>query len=267
MKPDLESLLINAPAGSIKMNGPDIPDEERLYQLNIYHRTNDAFSLHQLQSLYGRVNEDQDRTIIGYIYGRSVLDVGAGYGTLAKRLQDSGFETCPIEPNSNMREKAWDWYGLEELPISIYETPFDENSFDTVILRECVEHLDMPRVMREIRRICRRRVLIFQTNLNPYIASIRMVLGHKEYNPQDLQYYSRCLKEFGFSKQTTLYRDIFAFPLSGGYISRQLVPHHPGIEGTVLELDNILTRFTDRMGLTRYLSWRFLLQADRSSLD
>ncbi|MCU0631894.1 MAG: class I SAM-dependent methyltransferase [Methanolinea sp.] len=238
-------------------------DEEDLYRLHIYHRTDHEHSYRQLQSLYGRVNADQDVTILKQVYGKRVLDVGAGYGNLSRRLLDSGFESYAIEPNRAVREVAMAWHSVEELPYSIYQTPFKNGFFDTVILRECVEHLDMPKAMKEISRICRKRVLIFQTNLNPLISGLRGILGHQEYNPQKLRYYENCAAFYGFSSQTVQFRDILAFPLSGGYVSHQLVPRERFLEESIMKTDAILSQFLRKLRIDSMVSWRFLLVADK----
>jgi SAM-dependent methyltransferase len=241
---------------------PTRMSEEEIYRLNIYHRMDDDNSAAQLHSLYGKVNEDQDRDIITRVKGRRVLDVGAGYGTLSRRLMDAGFQVTPIEPNPHTRETAKRWYDVDELPYGIYETPFGDGSFDTVILRECVEHLDFARALGEIRRIDRGRVLVFQTNLNPVISLARMRIGHEEFNPRKLDYYRKNLAAAGFSEQEVIFRDPLTFPLSGGYHARQLLPRISSLEDAALEVDHGLTRVLRFLGLAPLFCWRYLLVAD-----
>ncbi len=237
--------------------------EEDLYRLNIYHSSDENHSKKQLHSLYGLVNEDQDRLIISTVHGNRVLDVGAGYGTLSRRLRDAGFAITAIEPNPHTREIAKKWNDINELPYGIYETPFEDNYFDTVILRECVEHLDIPAAMGEISRICKRRVLIFQTNLNPLITLARKRIGHEEFNPQKLPYYQTQLVNAGFKTQTVIFRDPLAFPLSGGYHARQLVPRYPSVEHAVLSLDKMITRMFFIPKVASLFCWRYLLISDK----
>ena len=237
--------------------------EEDLYRLNIYHSSDENHSKKQLHSLYGLVNEDQDRLIISTVHGNRVLDVGAGYGTLSRRLRDAGFAITAIEPNPHTREIAKKWNDINELPYGIYETPFEDNYFDTVILRECVEHLDIPAAMGEISRICKRRVLIFQTNLNPLIMLARKRIGHEEFNPQKLPYYQIQLVNAGFKTQTVIFRDPLAFPLSGGYHARQLVPRYPSVEHAVLSLDKMITRMFFIPKVASLFCWRYLLISDK----
>ena len=237
--------------------------EEELYRLNIYHEADDDHSEMQLHSLYGLVNEDQDREIIIAVHGKKVLDVGAGYGTLSRRLKDAGFEVTAIEPNPHTRKLAKKWNDVDELPHGIYQTPFEDNYFDTVILRECVEHLDFPQATQEINRVCNTRVIIFQTNLNPLITLARKRIGHEEFNPQKLPYYQNNLEKAGFLKQKVLFRDPLAFPLSGGYHTNQLVPCRQAIERFVLSFDTTLNRFLRFTHLSSLICWRYLLIADK----
>jgi SAM-dependent methyltransferase len=237
--------------------------EEELYRLNIFHASDDDYSRIQLQSLYGLINEDQDREIIGAMSGKNVLDVGAGYGTLSRRMKDAGFCVTAIEPNPLTRKLAKQWNDIDELPYGIYQTPFQDNCFDTVILRECVEHLDFAEALKEIGRICSLRVLVFQTNLNPVITLARKRIGHKEFNPQKLAYYQKNLADAGFAMQKVIFRDPLAFPLSGGYHTSQLVPRNHRIEHMVFSIDRVVTRALRFTGLLPFLSWRYLLIADK----
>lgn len=237
--------------------------EEELYRLNIYHSSDENHSEKQLHSLYGLVNEDQDRLIISSVHGKRVLDVGAGYGTLSRRLREAGLAVTAIEPNPKTREIARKWNNVDELPYGMYETPFDNNYFDTVILRECVEHLDIPAALGEITRICNRRVLVFQTNLNPLITLARKRIGHEEFNPQKLDYYRKQLEDAGFKKQTVMFRDPLAFPLSGGYHARQLVPRNTWAEHAVLSFDKAATELLRITRTAPLFCWRYLLIADK----
>jgi len=242
---------------------PTQMSEEELYRLNIFHESDDGYSEKQLHSLYGRVNKDQDGEIIGAVFGKRVLDVGAGYGTLSRRLKDAGFRVTAIEPNPHTRELARKWNGVDELPYGIYQTPFEDNEFDTIILRECVEHLDFGEALKEINRICNTRVLVFQTNLNPLITIARKRIGHEEFNPQKLDYYRQNLAGLGFPKQTVIFRDPLAFPLSGGYHTWQIVPRSPAIERLVVLVDKLMVKAMRLTGISRLFCWRYLLIADK----
>jgi hypothetical protein len=86
-----------------------------------------------------------------------------------------------------------------------------------------------------------------------------------EFNPRRLDYYQRNLAGAGFQEQEVIFRDSFAFPLSGGYHARQLVPRIPSVETAVLDLDHALTRVLRFLGVASIFCWRYLLVADSSS--
>ena len=117
--------------------------------------------------------------------------------------------------------------------------------------------------MQEIKRICNGRVLVFQTNLNAYVSAMRIRVRHEEYNPRDLKYYQKCLNRCGYTEQDVIYRDVLAFPLSGGYQHRQLVPRNKSIERAVVKLDTGITRVCNALNITRIFGWRYLLTADQ----
>lgn len=237
--------------------------EEELYSLHIYHRTNDNYCETQLHSLLGLMIAEQDEYIIKSISGHCVLDVGAGNGDLSRRLKEHGYTVTSIEPHAHTRELAKKWNGIDELPYGIYETPFTINSFDTVILRECVEHLIFEDAIPEIKRICNKRIIIFEPNLNPIVLLARKLVGQKEFNPQKLEYFQKILADNGYTKQTVTFRDVFIIPLSGGFSYRQLVPRYKPIEMIVMILDRKITYLLDVCGLSSFICWRYLLVADK----
>jgi 2-polyprenyl-3-methyl-5-hydroxy-6-metoxy-1,4-benzoquinol methylase len=254
----IDPIITSHPIDDIR----NLTDEEK-YHLNIYHTTNDNYCKKQLSGLYGKINLEQDKDIQKSLYGFRILDVGAGNGSLSRFLKDCGYSVTSIEPHAHTRDLAKQWYNIDELPYDIYDTPFLDNSFDTIIMRECVEHLDFYAAMQEIKRICKKRVIIFQTNLNSYIEFMRLRVRHEEYNPQTLAYYRNRLKRCGFGEQSIMYRDVIAFPLSGGYQHRQLIPRVDIIENSVVKLDTKLTDLLRYTKVSKIFAWRYLLVADK----
>jgi len=58
--------------------------------------------------------------------------------------------------------------------------------------------------------------------------------------PLGVAYVAAALRDAGFECSKILYNDSFAFPLSGGYIGRQLVPRRPSLYGPILRIDRCL---------------------------
>jgi len=68
----------------------DIDRDEALSHEQIHHQENHLRNRQRLSELYGKVARQQNELIIEYCKGKSVLDVGAGYGNLTRQLIDSG---------------------------------------------------------------------------------------------------------------------------------------------------------------------------------
>ena len=233
------------------------------YRLEIYHTTNSVFDRQKLQTLYGRVAAMQNRLIIHSITGKKVLDVGAGYGWLARMLVDAGLDVVAIDPNEECCRFAREWYGVAVERKEIYSTGFDDARFDTVILREVVEHLNFARAMEEISRIVGHELILFQTNLNLFVKLSRALARHKEFNEQPLEYYERIIQQFGFRIEKIFFRDVIAFPLSGGFVTRQWFPDNASLQNGLLRIDEWSNRILRLVGLSEFICWRCMLYATR----
>ena len=109
-----------------------------------------------------------------------VLDVGAGAGDaymfLPAEVKQRG--VVAVEPNSAYFERMSKIAPeLEQVEGSIYELPFEDKSFDTVMCSEVLEHLSEPdRGMRELVRVCR-RWLVVSVPREPLWRVLNMVRG------------------------------------------------------------------------------------------
>lgn len=93
------------------------------------------------------------------IYG-DVLDVGAGHQPYRKLFEslDSTASYTPLDlaDNANYSPSAFSWDGVR--------MPFEDDSFDTVILTEVLEHCPQPEItLAEVRRVLRPESKLFLT--------------------------------------------------------------------------------------------------------
>jgi SAM-dependent methyltransferase len=233
------------------------------FESNIFHDIKHSKCRKQLDQMYGLVATEQNREIARTISGKKVLDVGAGYGTLTKYLQDSGFDVVGIEPNSEKTVLAREWYGVELSVEDIYDTGFQDNEFDCVILREVVFHLDFTKALKEIDRICKKQVIIFQGNAVLARKMGQIVFKHREYNEKDIAYYMSVLKQGNFYIQDVIFRDPIAFPLSGGFVGIQLVPQMSWLYRVILNLDRTFNSFLKLIKWQQYFCTRYVINAEK----
>jgi hypothetical protein len=141
--------------------------------------------------------------------------------------------------------------------------PLEPGAFDTVIFRESVEHLDMELALSRIEQAGIRRVIIFQSNLNLMLRIARTWMGHEEFNPKTRPFYERVLARHGFPSPSVTYRDVLAFPLSGGFLLPQRFPRNEAAEKLLVSVDQRLGQSFNALGLGSVLCWRYLMVADR----
>ncbi|HVW94734.1 MAG TPA: class I SAM-dependent methyltransferase [Mucilaginibacter sp.] len=129
---------------------------------------------------------------------RKVLEVGAGDGSILKLLADKDFApeyyAVEISESGVERIKARDIENLVSAELfDGYKLPFDNNSFDLIILSHVLEHVEHERLLlREIKRVARHFVievpLDYRTGVDKRIKHF-LAYGHINiYTPTSLRY-------------------------------------------------------------------------------
>jgi ubiquinone/menaquinone biosynthesis C-methylase UbiE len=112
--------------------------------------------------------EETDAELILGALGRtgSVLEVGAGIGTLAIRLAKGGFEVTGVDVSSEALRRAQERAEHENVAVRWCEgfaeaLPFPDKSFDYVTCCHTLEHVkDLARVTAELKRVARRKIVV-----------------------------------------------------------------------------------------------------------
>ena len=81
--------------------------------------------------------------IVEKTHGPTALDIGAGVGNLAIKLQEKGILVTCVDVKEEYVEHMRR-LGLHALKIDGTKLPFPDKLFDTVILSEIVEHMENP---------------------------------------------------------------------------------------------------------------------------
>jgi 2-polyprenyl-3-methyl-5-hydroxy-6-metoxy-1,4-benzoquinol methylase len=110
--------------------------------------------------------------------GPRVLDLGCGLGGYSKVLAQRGFEVAALDVVPEYVERA------RELGVAakLYDgktLPLDDDSVDTVVLFEVIEHLEDPaELLRETRRVARRNVLLSTPNCTQSFGEVPIEFSH-----------------------------------------------------------------------------------------
>jgi 2-polyprenyl-3-methyl-5-hydroxy-6-metoxy-1,4-benzoquinol methylase len=96
-------------------------------------------------------------------YGKT-LEVGPGQGAFMLILLNQGIDVIGLDISEQCIRAANDMFRLNGIGTTIhhgtiYHLPFEDNSFDTVVCSECLEHLKWPlNAMRELARVTRKHL-------------------------------------------------------------------------------------------------------------
>lgn len=95
--------------------------------------------------------------------GQKILDFGCSVGDYCIHLNKAGFDCVGVDINEEYiriaKKKGVEAYSIKD------RLPFDDNSFDSVIMIDVLEHIQYPlEILREIKRVTRKNILITVPN-------------------------------------------------------------------------------------------------------
>ncbi|WP_414468848.1 class I SAM-dependent methyltransferase [Methanobacterium sp. ACI-7] len=100
--------------------------------------------------------------------GNKILDVGCATGDYCNELKKLDFKCTGIDINAKYINKAKE-NGIDAYTMDAKNIDFPDNSFDTVLLFEVLEHVDDPLViLNEVKRVAKKNILITVPNCNEF---------------------------------------------------------------------------------------------------
>jgi SAM-dependent methyltransferase len=221
----------------------------------------------RLDVFYGRVDARLNRAVAQWVAGESVLDVGCGFGPLTDFLRANGFKAIGVDLLEDCVVAGRKRFPQADLRVArTDELEFPDKSFDTVVLKDVIHHVyeedDVGKFLADVKRVARRRVVILDPNPTFILLLARRIIGHVDpvCSPADAK---RVVTEAGFKVVELGYSELFAFPMSGGYVGPVMVLSRPlWIGSALLALDSALMAMARALGLARFIGWRYLLVAD-----
>ena len=178
-------------------------------------------------------------TILKLVEVGSVLDIGCGDGILLENLVKAGCKGVGIDI-SGEAIKICKQRGLNCSQADITERlPFANNSFDSVILTDVLEHLFQPiDVLKEVHRVSKKYVLISVPNFASLPARIQMLFGRVPENntPRDGHVYwmthkviSKLLKDSGFEIEKVVVNSVWENKLIIGTFFKWIKNRFPSL--------------------------------------
>ena len=102
--------------------------------------------------------------VLAAVRGR-LLDVGCGLNSLVERYRHRGGDGTGVD--------VYPWPGVDLLVSNSAELPFPDQSFDTITLVACINHIpNRVDVLKEARRLLKPSGRVLLTNLTPGLSRI-----------------------------------------------------------------------------------------------
>lgn len=237
---------------------------------NKQHHHYDHYSAAQIKRLdgfYGLIENELHKMILPHVTGKKILDIGCGFGSLCNFFNTENFDITGIEQHKisldaaklkypNLKLNFDDGSFLEKLP---------DDSFDTVIMKDVMHHViaesDVDQFMKNLRRICKKRVIIIDPNITFILRICRRIIKHVD---PECSYIlaSKVLKKHDFFVEKLFFSEVFAFPLSGGYVGPELIKSK-FMMTMLLNIDKFLKNAIDIIALSRFVCWRYIIVANK----
>jgi len=218
--------------------------------------------LERLRSFYGAVVSEQNRFILKRVVGKEVLELGCGYGTFVHEAFDSGKKAIGLDIDFETLQEGRNAYPSLSSKLVRGDMgclPFKEKSFHTVILRESFHHVPWEKILPEILRVCKREIIIFEPNPNWVLRFCRRIISHQD-QEIPLKPLQSLLESHGMLIHGPYFRDLLAFPLSGGFVGWELVPPFEKVYPFLLRMDKIFHFFSHLLGVEKRICWRYLIK-------
>jgi ubiquinone/menaquinone biosynthesis C-methylase UbiE len=144
----------------------------------------------------------------------TILDLGCGTGIISKLYPSKDIVGIDISP------EMLKYHPGKFLQASAEDIPFESFTFDSVICRSVIHHLQRPKLaLNEIRRVLKQggKVVFWETNKSAIASFIRGITQHgdrfSEYHTQfdNFQDLVSCF----FNVKEIKYQGFFAYPLLG----------------------------------------------------
>lgn len=148
---------------------------------------------------WGETNAKLDSERLELIYqnisGKKVLDVGCGFGLYVDYLSSLGFESFGVDFIEEFIKKAKKNKEGTFVKSRAEKLPFKNSFFDTVLLFDVLEHGDDLKILKEVKRVTKKKVLIIvPRTVDKKLSESGVIFRHyldkthlREYSQKDLQ--------------------------------------------------------------------------------
>lgn len=244
---------------------PDLLTESResLVDSHVIHEFDLKRVTENLSGCYGKIMGMVYREMLPLINGTRVLDCGCGFGQFSQVAIDAGFKVTPIDIDDVSLAIASEISKVPCRKESAYSTTLQDNSCDTAVCCDSIQHLEIGHLTPELERIGVKRVIIYESNVrNPFLMLYHAITGHEESNERNAEEIVHEFRRFGYNQVSLKYENIVSLPFSGGLQRRPvlLLGRFPAF---IHRMDRAFGRVARALKLDRWLAFRFVIVLQR----
>jgi SAM-dependent methyltransferase len=221
---------------------------------------------------YGDIADAQNGLIWSKVGSSNgpVLEIGCGCARLIATDPVTGRLSIGLDidlASLKAAKTAWERPNTHLVHASAFALPFADRAIKTVILRESIHHLKSAGshdvILREAARVCGKTLIVFDPNMNVVQKLGRRLIRFKDDQTRVSEIVA-FLHVIRFRPVSIGYRDLIAFPLSGGLVAREYFRRTSQVWKAIVRADQVITNLLDHTPrLKRFLCWRYLLVAER----
>lgn len=237
-------------------------------RIGAVHSNYDCYSpvmIGRLDGFYGRVDARMNERLERWIAGERVLEIGCGFGQLVEYLRGKGYEATGIDMLEEFIRAGKQRYPDADLLNMEFEGLVSTGTlFDTVILKDTLHHIwdesDITIFWQQVKQVCRTRILILDPNPTLLLRLARRMIKHVDpiCPPEEAK---QSLRDAGFVLVHEDYGEFLAFPLSGGFVGKEIVGNYT-IGSMILSLDQWAEKLLRLFLLSKFFCWRYFIVAD-----
>ncbi len=222
----------------------------------------------RLRCFWGEVDNKHIKSMIPFVKGKNVLDVGCGYGSTTRLVSDTLHANCiGIDDSVEAIDAARSLFpGASFKVANCRELPFEDGYCDTIILRDTLHHLfedpDYGRIKEELARVSHSGtvLIILDPNVNMLLRMLRFLSSHDD-AVCTFDSALKFIEDLGFELQHGDFHTIYSLPISGGYVGLNFVPNWTWLYRVILGSERFSERIAKMLGLHKALCIRYLLVA------
>jgi SAM-dependent methyltransferase len=213
------------------------------------------------------VDEFHNKFISDNIEGGKVLDLGCGYGSFVDYLNKiKGFNAIGIDTDEESIKISRKLFPDNSYENNSLNNNIPSNTFDYIILKDVLHHIKEDEaadyIFSQIRRIIKKdgKVIIFDPNVNLILKVARRMMKHKdaECTFKDAL---NILNDLNFKVIKTDFTELFALPISGGYVGVCFVPKILVLQKFLIYCNKLLSNIISKTFFKKIVLWRYLIVA------